>query len=378
MQAKISNSLIPKIQPGAKPYEIADTELKGFLLRVQPSGLVAFYVSYRAINGKRNRISLGRHPAITPAQARDHAKQILADVVKGGDPAQRRKAARCDLLADYLANEYGPWVKAHRKDGEATMHRLLSCFDKHLDKKLSELTPVVIERWRTKRLAASVTPATINRDIASLRSALSKAVEWGHLETHPLDKVKRLGVDNNKIIRWLKEDEETRLRDALSKRQEDAKDERARANIWRRERRLPELQDLSTHRFTDHLMPMILLALNTGIRQGELFNLRWQDVDLGNANLTIIGTSAKSGKTRHIPLNTEALETMKEWHARSGTQTLVFPNAKGEPFDNVKKSWTNLLTKAGIVNFRWHDMRHHFARETLIYSEAITPQHRCV
>ena len=77
--------------------------------------------------------------------------------------------------------------------------------------------------------------------------------------------------------------------------------------------------------------------------------------------LTIEGTYAKSGKTRHIPLNSEALDVLKSWRQQTDSVNLVFPNKNGAPFDNVKKAWTGILSEAKITNFRWHDMRHHFA-----------------
>jgi integrase len=112
----------------------------------------------------------------------------------------------------------------------------------------------------------------------------------------------------------------------------------------------------------DHLKPMVLLSLNTGLRRGELFDLAWRNIDFKTRVLTVVGTSAKSGRTRHIPLNDESHETLRGWKAQAdATDGLVFPSESGEPFDNVNKSWAGVLREAKITNFRWHDMRHHFA-----------------
>jgi integrase len=80
------------------------------------------------------------------------------------------------------------------------------------------------------------------------------------------------------------------------------------------------------------------------------------------AALTIEGELAKSGKTRHIPLNKEALHTLQSWYQQCSTHSnLVFSNKLGNSLKNTKKTWMGLLKNAGIQNFRWHDMRHHFA-----------------
>lgn len=361
MQAKIGNSLLPRLQPEAKPYEVNDTEIRGFLARVQPSGTISYYCSYRTTDGRRNRVLLGRHPAVTAAQARDRAKRALASVFMKEDPAKQRKDASRQTLGEFLGEDYGPWVVAHRADGQGTLNRIRACFESFKNVKLAEITPLSIERWRTQRRNNGRAATTVNRDLVSLRAALSKAVEWGRISNNPLAPVKRLKVDDHGKVRFLFEDEEARLRQALDSREERMRCERDGANAWRHQREYPLLPDLRLRYFADHLKPMVIVSVNTGIRQGELFHLRWQDVDLDRANLTIAGSSAKSGKTRYVPLNDEALQALKEWKEQSAESELVFPNAAGKPFDNVASAWGNLLNSATIEHFRWHDMRHHFA-----------------
>jgi integrase len=107
----------------------------------------------------------------------------------------------------------------------------------------------------------------------------------------------------------------------------------------------------------------VLLALNTGLRRGELFRLRWRDVAIDRAMLTVRGEGAKSGQTRHVPLNAEAASVLAAWrHNAAAPPALVFPSVDPEkPLEDVKKGWGPVVRAAKIGPFRFHDLRHHFA-----------------
>ena len=115
-------------------------------------------------------------------------------------------------------------------------------------------------------------------------------------------------------------------------------------------------------RYTDYLEPLVVLALNTGLRRGELFNLEWADINLKGRLLTVQGGGAKSGQTRHIPLNEEAFGVLVAWRNQAAGNSLVFPSpVTNNRLDNINKSWRNLVNAAAIEDFRFHDLRHHFA-----------------
>ncbi|WP_340137718.1 site-specific integrase [Pseudomonas viridiflava] len=144
------------------------------------------------------------------------------------------------------------------------------------------------------------------------------------------------------------------------------RDARHSANKWRLERHKEPLADLRTVRYVDHLEPLVVLSINTGVRRGEAFNLTWADVDLKNKLITVEGDTSKSGQTRHIPLNREALDTLAKWKEQRGSNGYVFPGQHGKRLDNVKKSWSGLLTLAKVERFRWHDLRHTFASKLVM------------
>ena len=120
--------------------------------------------------------------------------------------------------------------------------------------------------------------------------------------------------------------------------------------------------------YTDHLAPLVLLALNTGLRRGELFQLRWQDVSIPGRRLTVRGAGAKTGQTRHVPLNSEAVCVLERWQpAEADARDHVFAGASpDEPLTDVKKAWASLMKRAKLTAFRFHDLRHTFASKLVM------------
>jgi integrase len=136
-------------------------------------------------------------------------------------------------------------------------------------------------------------------------------------------------------------------------------------NEWRETRGRELLAPIDVY-FADYLKPIVVLALNTGLRRGELFNLSWSDVDLTKKMLTVEGSTAKSGQTRYVQLNIEAVIFLRHWQAQSSSP-LVFPSPViGGRQNNIKRSWGLLKERAGVSDFRFHDRRHTFASKMVM------------
>lgn len=364
MNIKLGARSIETLKPSDKPYEARDSELTGLLIRVQPSGVMTYYADYRNSKSERKRVKLGRVEVLSINQARDMARTALGDAAKGLDPAAERKHSRQMTLKVFLDTAYGQWVNANIKHPVQTLDRLKRQFSPFLSNRLDEITAWKIERWIADRKKGGIKNTTVNRNVGMLKAALSKAVEWKILTTHPLASVKPQKIDSSKMVRYLNPDERERLLNALDKREQIRQAARQSGNVWRIERNYIELPTIERDTFSDHLKPMVLISLNTGLRQGELFSLEWNDVDLKSHSPSIIiqGSKAKSGQTRHIPLNKTAFDTFTKLKRQSdANDRFVFSNIDGNKFNNVKKSWANLLKNANIQSFRWHDMRHDFA-----------------
>jgi integrase len=374
MIAKIGNRLIASLTAQEKPYRVQDTELKRFFLRVQPSGVMTYGCDVELPDGRRTTRIIGRHGVFTAAQARDEARKILGDVARGIDPADAKRKAKEFTLSSFLSEKYGPWLRARQKRGDgildakaearaqATLKMIETTFGEFLPKRIGDLNPWVIEKWKMEALNDGAKPSTINRKLDALRASMSKAVRWGLLPKNPLSNVEWCELDDNGIVRFLTDEEAIALEDALVARDDLIRAERRRANQWRSERGYDLLPDLDSVAFADHLTPMVRLSRNLGVRRGELFQIERKHVDLDRRTVTIIGDNSKNGKTRHIPLNRVAFETLSAWiNQHQITHGLIFPGAGGRPMNNVNKSWNGVLAAARIENFRWHDQRHDFA-----------------
>lgn len=360
MKTKITQKLINSLAPEAKHYRVYDTDQPGLFIRVQPSGHKSYMVTW----GRNRERSLGRVGTLTLAQARTDAARYLADAYEHGEPlavTQGRKGAGLPTLRQFIDDHYMPWFEAHHKGHEKTRHTLDNNFEPIMLRRLDEITGRDLEQIRTAWLNAGNKPSTVNRKMGSISGVFSRAVEWDYLPASPLDRIKALKVDSIGRIRYLSKEENLALRGALEAREKIARAQRDSANEWRTKRNRKPLLDLRTLAFADHLKPMVLLSLNTGMRRGEVFNLRWQDVNLQGKTLAVAGEGAKSSETRHIPLNAEALATLKAWKEQASGTGYVFPGEDDKPMTDVKTAWLELLKNAGIVGFRWHDMRHDFA-----------------
>lgn len=357
----LTEDRVRKARPESKEVRLYDAKVAALFLRVLPSGIKTWSVTWG-----RNRVkAIGKWPGVTVEAARVQAAALLVETDTHGAPvavieASRPAAEKPITLGEFIIEHFTPWARAHQKQAQATLDALQACFGDLYGRELRAVSAFDIERFKAKRKKDGIAPATINRDLDRIRKVYSCAVEWDFIADHPMRKVKRLKVDNARV-RYLSADEESRLRNALSARETERRASRARHNAWHAERGSKGHAQWPDDGFTDHLMPLVLAALNTGLRRGELFALDWRSVNLSLRILTVEAGNAKSGKTRHIPLNDEAQDVLTRWRRQGNGKGLVFPGASGARMTNINKSWDGLTTAAEMPDFNFHDLRHTFA-----------------
>lgn len=192
--------------------------------------------------------------------------------------------------------------------------------------RLSDVTPELLREYRDM-LKREKSPSTANRYQVSLSSAMTTAAnEWGWLRYNPFSKIKKLKEPSGRV-RFLSDDERVALLNAC------------------RGSRSP------------YLYTVVVVALSTGMRSGEIMGLTWPDIDLQVGRITL--TDTKNGETRAVPIVGTALDVLRD-HAkvrRIDTQ-LVFPTKRGNKPASIRDAWVSALERAGIEDFHFHDLRH--------------------
>lgn len=177
--------------------------------------------------------------------------------------------------------------------------------------------------------------STINRHIEMLSKMFNLCIDNGLITFNPCRSVKQLREENFKI-RFLTIEEEKELFKAIEAPHTDAA-----GNI--------------TYPYI-HLKPLVVCALQTGMRRGEIFSLKWSQIDFNNGFIEVLKT--KSGKARKIPISPRLDLLLKEILATSNSEYVFINSATNKPYVDIKNAFSTVLEKANIKNFRFHDLRH--------------------
>lgn len=369
MQYKLTQSYVQNLKPKSEPYRVRDTVIKGLMVIVNAGGKKSYFLDYNRLNGKKSMYRIGDATLFTVAEARDMARNFLADLSTGKDPTDLGEIL---TLRQLVENIYGPWLLDNRKAGKGTLEMIKYNFEFLFDKPIDKITIAHIEQWRTQRKKKDgVKSSSLNRVIGALQTALNWAIKRGMLENNPLARLERLTEsDTVTKVRYLTEAERGRLMKTLNDREIELRKARESHNRWCKERDLPLWPVYRDNQFVDHMQPLILMSLYTGIRKNSMLSLIWDDINFENKMILVRAATSKSEKQYYVPMNEvvfRLLTTWKKQSKRTNANDLVFPSSKtGKKMNNCDSAWESLLKKAEIENFRWHDMRHDFASQLVM------------
>lgn len=273
--------------------------------------------------GKRYRRSAETTDKKTAQRIHDAVKGRIAEGKWIGVQEESERTFK-ELMDRYMSEHSKVKKKSWLRD-EISLNHLLPFFANHI---VSDVTPDLISKYKTLRWNEGARPATLNRELALAKHAYNIGLkEWGWCKDNPFSKVK-MEKENNTRDRVLAYDEEERLLNVSPK--------------W--------------------LRNIVTFALHTGARMGEILELTWKDVDIFR-KVAIIHQGKTDG-IKTIPLTPTAFEILKaNAKVRHLHNSLVFPSGSGTRISdtNLGRTFRSALKKAGIENFRFHDLRHTFA-----------------
>lgn len=283
-------------------------------------------------HGERHIRSWG---AISKTVAAERDRKFRVEVKEGRHAEKSRQ-----ITFEKFSEKYLEYIKVnkkpntHRKYG-FSIKMLMPHFTGVLIEKIHALA---VEKYKSERKKQGAMPATINRDVATLRNMLNLAVEWKYLKKNPIEGIKTF-KEQNQAMWALGHDEEQRL--------------------------LVECEKSAQRKEAKYLRDLVVFALNSGMRQAEIFRLRVEDIDLSARSLTVHET--KNGYSRKVPINERLFEVLQRRIAgqRNGW---IFFNSEGGPLTVLTNAYWYAVKQAGLekvvngrrVRFRFHDCRHTF------------------
>jgi integrase len=282
------------------------------IYKQQKSGY--WYIDFTDANGKRVRQSAGTENKQQAQELHDKLKYEAWRVKNIGDKPRRSWQ---EAVVRWLTE--GSHKKSGRTDKSALRYLNFHLGDKWLD----EINKALVDKIKLEKQASGITNETTNRILSVLRSVLIAAKkEWEWIDNIPT--VKLLPIKSGRI-RWITHEEAATL--------------------------LAELEP--------HTKAMAQFALATGLRAANVINLQWHQIDMQRRCAWIEAENSKNGKAISVPLNDLAISVIRSQIGRHQTYVFTF---RGKPVTVVNTgSWRKALKRAGIENFRWHDLRHTWA-----------------
>ncbi len=277
-----------------------------------------FWIDYY-VNGRRKREKVGPSKTLAEKALMKRKIQIAED--KFLDIEKQKRIKFRDFTQLYIeshAKKKRSWLSTDR-------HYLKKLGPFFGDKYLHEIDSLLVKRYQIARRGektykgTQVSVAYVNRELACLKCMFNWAIEWEYVRENPVKKVK-FDKENNQRLRFLEREELKKLLDCCS----------------------------------DVLKSIVLFAVNTGMRKAEIQYLKWRDIVFQRGFVTLQNT--KNGETRRVPLNNTAKQAVIGIH-KHPESPYIFCKKDGNAY-NFTKSFNKALVKAGINDFRFHDLRH--------------------
>jgi len=267
--------------------------------------------------------------ARTKQDAKDAEAAIRREVYEGVYGKPKGEGS----FIEYAEQVFLPWSKANKRSWKTDAINVEVLKQYFEGKSFREITPMAIEKFKKLRLQEPTrgkgqrSVASVNRNLSCLSKIFSLAIRDGEANSNPCRQVKKYD-EHNERNRYLLAEEEDRLFAALTGRRA-------------------------------HLRPIVEVAVNTGMRRGEILGMRWSWIDLARGYIHIPSSLSKSGKGRTVPMNQTVREVLLMLGGGRTSTELVFGSPKTDgPLTDIKHGFSAACVEAGLENFHFHDLRH--------------------
>ncbi len=381
VKKKITKIVIDTATPRAERYNIQDSEISGFAVRIMPTGHKTYVLDYRegsGRSGRRRTVTIGNATVMTPDQARKDALELLSQISKGVSPAAIRDQGRDKLIFNQVVERYfKEYATKEKKLSSVRSDRcfadryLLPVFGRH---KVDTITRHEILMWHRSISNGAFTedramPTTANRSLALMRRIMTLCEEWWSLIPY-----------GSNPCRGVKMNEEVQRDRILAAGPEIDKISGHILGPGEMERFLRACQqcieDGSEH---PGVIYLFLTQLLVGARPGEIQNLKISEVHLDKGYLVKEdhkGRRRHSVKPKYIQLNSLAIALLRHvlQTVYDPSQEWVFESTyyRGRPYNNLTKAWHRLCKRAQISDFSRHDLRHTFS--SVLANSDVPPQ----
>lgn len=258
-----------------------------------------------------------------------------------------------------LVDEYIKYSESNHRSYKTNVAKAIKFKKLWGNRQLKDISPMDIEKYKSDRKkevkvkvkevdgvkipAQYISPTTINRDIEVLRKMFNIAIDNGWMTKNPCKPIKKLRQEN-KLERYLTPVEETRMFQVCNGDFSFMNQDEKR-----------KVEKIYKNRFK-YMIPVLICALNTGMRKEEILSLTWKCVNFEDKKITLLDT--KNGKKRHIPINSLLMDELKILQkAKCCDYVFANPITKTRYFD-LKTSFNSICKLAKIKDFRFHDLRH--------------------
>lgn len=295
----------------------------------------AYWMSFLH-NGRQYQKSTG-------TEDKETAKKIFANIqakiaLNQWIPEEREQ--RKEYTFRELVNRYAEYAEGRIKSWERSIkpvveNLLLPCFESYT---LDTVASHDLEKYQTSLIKKGLAIATINKYLTVFKMLIAKAEGWNMCSAEVLKQVRKVKQlkGANKRLRFLSQEECQSLINACD----------------------------------PHLKPIVIMAINTGMRKGEILSLKWDNVDLRHGFILLDKT--KNGERREIPINGILRAILQDITRRLDIPHVFYDTAIGKPYGDVKKAFASAIRRTGIKDFTFHDLRHTFASHLVMAGVDIT------